>query len=79
MRAKSAMYIDYIYRGAIEEKYLDRQVYILPRYEKFMSEYKTRIRKLEARITQLCDCLSCKGSRAEGHGRIVDYHIWEVE
>ena len=41
MRAKSAMYIDYIYRGAIEEKYLDRQVYILPRYEKFMSEYET--------------------------------------
>jgi len=38
-----------------------------------------KIRKLEARITQLCDCLSCKDSRAEGHGRIVNYHIWEVK
>ena len=37
-----------------------------------------KIRKLEARITQLCDCLSCKDSRAEGHGRIVNYHIREV-
>jgi hypothetical protein len=41
MRAKSVMYIDYIYRGAIEEKQLDRQVYILTQYEKIMSEYKT--------------------------------------
>ena len=40
MRAKSVMYIDHIYRGAIEEKQLDRKGYILLLYEKNMSELK---------------------------------------